>query len=163
MTEVRRETEGRAGDLLSPTLQHRAEQARGPAPWRLSSQVYVAFFGGSLAVAAIAVMNARRHAMPARAQATIAAIGVVTFIAVLIVASVILAGSGDDDTPSGLRVAVQLVSVAGWGLMFLIQRPHDRVFEAFGNREHASLVLPGLAAVLLLGSIQFVCVLSMGS
>jgi len=42
-------------DLLTPTLTGQREpQREGGLPWRLGSQVYVAFFGGVLAVTAIA-------------------------------------------------------------------------------------------------------------
>jgi len=158
VTKTPTESRGGAGDLLSPTLQERGDMPDGPAPWRLGSQFYVAALGGSLAVTAIALLNARRHAMPQRARVGIAAIGLITFTAVLVVAALTTAGAGDD-TPSGLRVAVQLVSVAGWGLMFLIQRPYDRVFEAFGDREYDSLWVLGLVAVILLGAVQLVAVL----
>ncbi len=153
VTETRIESPNGADDLLTPSLQHRVELSDTPSPWRLSSQVYVAFFGGSLAVTAIALLNARRHAMPRKALILIAVAGLVAFAAVLAVASII-ANDGDGGTPSGLRVAVQLISVVGWGPMFLLQRPFDRVFESFGDREYKSLLGPGLLAVLALGMVQ---------
>jgi len=146
------------GDLLAPTLgDHRPRSADAPAPWELGSQVYVAFIGGALAVTAIAYLNSQRLGAPRRARVMIVVIGLLSFAAILIVAALI---GQEEDLPAGARVALQLVAVAGWGLMFLIQRPYERIFEAFADTEHPSLLGPGLVAVLTLGAIQLMAVLA---
>lgn len=121
----------------------------------------MAFLGGSLAATAIAIFNARRHGMPLSKQIAIAVVGVATFAGVLVAAAVLSSDSGD--RPSELRVAVQVASVLGWGVMYLIQRPYDRIFTAFGEREYESLVGPGLIAVLVLGAVQVSAVLAMSA
>lgn len=146
------------GDLLTPTLaEHRPRSSDAPAPWNLGSQVYVAFLGGALAVTAIAYLNSARLEAPTRTRMVILLIGLLSFASILVVAA--LLGQGED-TPSGFRVALQLVAVAGWGLMFLIQRPYERIFETFDDTEHASLVWPGLAAIVTLGALQLLAVVA---
>ena len=113
MTEQRRPDE--LDDLLKPTLQgSRARPAGARAPWRLGSIVYVAFFGGALAAAAISVLNARRLGQPSSAQAAIGAIGLAGFAAVLVVASLVDADS--------VRIAIRAVGLVAYGGMFLLQR-----------------------------------------
>lgn len=150
------ETEG----LLRPTLADHAPLAPGARrPWRLSSQVYVAFFGGVLAVTVIALINARRLRVPGSHQAAVAGFGAVGLVSV--VAFAVLAS-----LPSGARIVVQLISLAAWGLMFLVQRPYDRVHSLFSEREeeddYESLVGPGLAAVVFLGLPLVVLVVGLG-
>ncbi|MDQ3587759.1 MAG: OST3/OST6 family protein [Actinomycetota bacterium] len=55
-------------------------------PWRLSSQVYVAFFGGVLAVTVIALTNAPRLRTPVSRQAVIAGIGAIGLACVIVFA-----------------------------------------------------------------------------
>jgi hypothetical protein len=114
--------------------------------------VYVAFFGGPLAVTAIAFANAARLQVPLSKRIAILGIGLVAFGAVLAVAFGL-----NDASRQGLRVALNLVAVGGWGVMYSIQRPYERIFVAFGRDEdHQSLVVPGLLAVLVGGVLQTV-------
>jgi hypothetical protein len=137
-------------ELLAPSLGTHRPRARDAArPWRLGSQVYVAFFGGPLAVTAIAFANAARLQVPLPKRMAILGVGLVAFGAVFAVAF----GLGDAGR-EGLRVALHLVAVAGWGVMYLIQRPYERIFMAFGDQGHQSLIVPGLLAVVVCGVLQ---------
>lgn len=146
--------------LLRPTLaDHVPLTSDARRPWRLSSQVYVAFFGGVLAVTVIAMLNARRLRMPGSRQAAIAGFGALGLGAVIVAAAVA-------SLPSGARILVQLISLGAWGMMFLAQRPYDRVHSVFSDRDddddYESLVAPGLAAVALLGVPVLALVVSLG-
>ena len=74
MSELREQE--RDDDLFSPSLRDRAAIPAGARPWRLSSQFYVAFFGGPLAAAAIGVVNGRRLGLGTGRLVGIAAAGV---------------------------------------------------------------------------------------
>jgi len=135
-------------ELLRPTLADRpAPVAGAEKPWRLGSQVYVAFFGGALAVAAVAVVNARRLGMDRAALAVIAGLGLAGLAGTVALATAV------DDLPAYGRRAVAL---AAWGGMWLAQRSCDRSFayHARGEEPYASLWLPGLAAVVVGGLLQ---------
>jgi hypothetical protein len=136
-------------DLLTPTLQGHLPRV-GMRPWRLGSQVYVAFFGGVLAVTPIAFFNAVMLQAPARVRAGIVALGVAGFAAVLVAAAFLLDG---DSVPDGARTALTLVGVLAWGGMFLLQRPYDRIHSSFSRERdedemYESLLGPGLVAVI---------------
>ncbi len=135
-------------DLLRPTLADRVGPAAGEAkPWRLGSQVYVAFFGGAIAVAAIALLNAERLRLDRRSEVLIAACGLAGLIGTVVLAAVV------DDLPAFGRRAVALLA---WGGMWLVQRGADRSF-AFHAREeepYASLWVPGLVAVIAGATVQ---------
>lgn len=146
--------------LLQPTLGDHAPPAPGAKrPWRLSSQVYVAFFGGVLAVTVISLINARRLRMPASGQAAVVGVGALGLVAMIVFAVVAA-------LPSGARIVLQLISLAAWGLMFLVQRPYDRVHTMFSDRDedddYESLVAPGFAAVIFLGLPLIVALVSLG-
>ena len=150
--------------LLSPTLQDYVPRSQdGSKPWRLGSQVYVAFFGGVLAVTAIALINARRLRVPRRGMLAIAGAGAAGLVGVVAFAALFI---GAGDPPRGARVATQLIAIASWGLMFLVQRPWDRLHAAFSEEDedeaYESLVGPGLVAVFTLGLAQLAFVFGAG-
>jgi hypothetical protein len=135
-------------ELLRPTLSERSAPVAGAEqPWRLGSQVYVAFFGGALAVAAVAGVNARRLGMDRVALALIAGLGLAGLGGTVALALAV------DDLPAYGRRAVAL---AAWGGMWLLQRSPDRSFAYHARAEepYASLWWPGLAAVLAGGALQ---------
>jgi len=147
--------------LLAPTLQdHVAEPVR-ERPWRLGSQVYVAFFGGCIAVTAIALINATKLRVPNPQRIAIAVAGVVGLAATLVFAALAISGS---DVPDGARVATQLIAIAAWGPMYLIQRQRDNIYQVFyaesedQDEAYESLIGPGLAAVIVGGAIQLALV-----
>jgi hypothetical protein len=137
-------------DLLTPTLQGYVPRS-GDRPWRLGSQVYVAFFGGVLAVTAIAFMNALLLHAPARVRAGIVAIGAAGLAGVIVVAALLFSG---DSVPDGARIALTLVGVLAWGGMYLLQRPWDRLYTSFAREEdeddlYESLLGPGFLATIV--------------
>lgn len=129
-------------DLLRPTLEHLAAPADGAArPWRLGSQVYVAFFGGAIAVAIIALLNAERLRLGRQAQAFVVACGVAGLAGTVLLVALV------DDVPTFAKRAVALLA---WGGMWLVQRSADRsvAFHARDEDAYASLWRPGLLAVI---------------
>ena len=108
--------------------------ADAPRPWRLGSQLYVAFFGGVIAAIAIALENARRLRAPRHVTWSIAGAGLLGLTGLVAVASLV---------DSEVRIVVQLVSVTAWGLMFLAQRQWDRVYEVYAPNDepYGSLLL----------------------
>jgi hypothetical protein len=138
-----------AEDLFRPTLQEHLPRT-GARPWRLGSQVYVAFFGGVLAVTPIAFLNAGMLHAPAKVKAAILALGAAGLAALIAAAALLLGG---DDVPDGARTALTLVGVLAWGGMFLLQRPYDRIYSTFSreqdpDEQYESLLPAGLLAVI---------------
>lgn len=131
--------------LLRPTLQQVRPGAR---PWRLGSQGYVAFIGGSLAGTAVAVVNAGRLGLPRSAVLRIAAVGAVALAAGVALPAV-AGGRLGDLGPALLR----LPAVAAYLVQARVQRGADRAF-ALGGGEHAPLLRTGLAAVVVLGLLE---------
>jgi hypothetical protein len=130
-------------DLFQPALSGRRQETPREYPWRLGSQVYVAFFGGPLAVGGIGAFNAGFLQMPKRAIAAIVATALVAEAAFLVVYAV----AGLDD--SG-RIASTVAGLAAFGVIYLIQRSADRVYH-FHTREeepYQSLFGPGFVAVI---------------
>lgn len=139
-------------DLFQPSLRGVARKPReeGNRPWRLGSQFYVAFFGGPLAVAAIAWFNSERLGMPTSARRWIPVVGLAG-----LVASVVAAVAADTDFGGAQRLIVRISGVAAFGLLYLLQRAPDRVYHAFSEGDedaiYDSLWGPGLAATVGLG------------
>ena len=142
-------------DLLQPSLETaRAPVApKGSRPWRLGSQVYVAFFGGVLATTAIAFLNGRRLGMEQRrigAVLGIGALGVATAAAVALLVGVEL---------QTLRILERGIALATFGGQYLVQRTPDRVYHYFTgthdeDEDYDSLWVPGLIAVVVGGVLQ---------
>ncbi|XXT17131.1 hypothetical protein WME94_43575 [Sorangium sp. So ce429] len=141
-------------DLLTPTLQDGGEgpSASGERPFRLQSQIWLGVLGGVLPMFIIGMVNAGRLRLPAdqRRQmlhAGLAALAVVLVIWVWAIASTADQGSSSSPTfRRGIRLANQVLG----GLLFLayrrMQQLADRRFQ-FAGGEHASLWLPGIAAI----------------
>jgi hypothetical protein len=123
-------------DLLQPTLAD--HEGRKYQPFRLSSQVYVAFFGGALAVGAIGFINAVFLGMPKRARAAILALALAAEAAL-----VALAAATDTDQ---VRLLSIVAGLAAFGGAYLLQRSPDRVyhFHADEDEPYLSLFGPGL-------------------
>jgi hypothetical protein len=133
------------GDLLTPTLQEHVSHPGDSRPWRLGSQVYVAFLGGLLGATAIAYFNAMLLHAPVRVKTGILAIGAAGLAVVIALAALLLG----DSTPGGARLAITLVGVVAWGGMFLLQRPWDRIYSSFAHETdedelYESLIGPGV-------------------
>jgi hypothetical protein len=127
-------------DLLRPTLAGHDAGAQTYKPYRLSSQVYVGFFGGALALGAIGFLNAALLRMPVRARIAIVAIALAAEAALV---AFILA----TDTDEG-RLASIAAGLVAYGGAYLVQRSADRVyhFHADDEEPYQSLIGPGLVA-----------------
>jgi hypothetical protein len=144
-------------DLFEPALTGRQEQAPQVRPWRLGSQVYVAFFGGPLAVGGIGAFNAGILRMPRPAIAGIVAAALLAEAAFLVVYAV----AGLED--SG-RIASTVAGLVAFGPIFLIQRSADRVYH-FHTREdepYQGLFGPGLIAVICGRIVEYALVSGVG-
>ena len=160
MGDRTREERGGLDELLKPTLageQQRVDPHR--LPWRLGSQVYVAFFGGALAVTAIAILNARRLRMPDRTAWAMAAVGVIG-LAGAVAAAAAFGGTGG----SSARIPARVVALATYGVLYLMQRRADRVhhYHARGDDPYDSLWGPGLIACFTVGIVEAILIFSFG-
>lgn len=146
---------GGLDELLTPTLgEQRAHAPSIDRPWRLGSQVYVAFFGGVLAVTAIAILNARRLAMPSRSLWLLGAVGAVGLAGALTAVALI------GDTGSSSRVPARIVALAACGVLYLLQRRADRVYHYHARAENPydSLLGPGLIACFTVGILEAILI-----
>jgi hypothetical protein len=139
-------------ELLRPALTgYRRTRYR---PWRLQSQVYVAFFGGPLAIGAIALANAFMLGMSRRAQLAIAATALLAEAAIVVLVALTDTGAISFGVVAGLAV---------YGVAYLLQRSPDRVYH-FHTREQEeydgllgagfiAVVVAKLAEILVLGAL----------
>ena len=136
-------------DLLQPRLQgvRRKTLAEGERPWRLGSQVYVAFFGGPLAAAAVGYLNAGRLGLPRERRAAIVAAGLVGFAVAIVVA---LTVESEWTRPRFLLLATGLLA---YSATYRLQRAADRLYGLGRDEETAydSLWQTGIAIVLVAG------------
>jgi hypothetical protein len=140
--------------LLRPTLTD--APAVSKPPFRVSSQGYVAFFGGVLAVTIVALVNARRLNLTLKTQALMAGAATLAVAGELIAASLI---SGDH-TPRLIRT---LAALAAFGVFYWLQRSPERVYEYHAKREEpfdslvplgiAVCLVPGIPELLVLGAL----------
>ncbi|MDP9022581.1 MAG: hypothetical protein M3N57_07770 [Actinomycetota bacterium] len=145
-------------ELLQPSIAARGVPGALESPWDPRSMVYVAFFGGVIAITAIAYLDAQRLAVSVRDRHRIIAIGAVAFAAVLLLA-LPLAPQG-----AGLFASARPVRFLGRGVAILahlvfvrLLAPAARAFE-IRDGEYASLWRPGLTAAALGGFAQAILV-----
>jgi hypothetical protein len=142
-------------ELLRPSIE--AARPRTERPWDPSSQFYVAFFGGVLAVAGIALINARRLRLPASRQRWMLAIGLAGLVVALVLAAVMPidpdVGAFVNEGSRNIRLAGRVVAVAICLAFVKLQQPGDRLFRIQGG-EYASLWGPGILAVIVGGLAQ---------
>ncbi|HEY4569758.1 MAG TPA: hypothetical protein VIH10_09845 [Kribbella sp.] len=129
-------------DLLRPTIGVGVDLS--VRPWRLMSQTYVAFFGGVIAVTAVAFLNARRLGVEPVKRRLILLAGGIGLIAVI---AVFVLFDGDQGITSGLRVSTRVLAVVCCLVQVRLQRPMDRAFQLRGT-DYGSLWWPGIAAVI---------------
>lgn len=142
---------GGLDELLTPTLgEQRAHTPSIDRPWRLGSQVYVAFFGGVLAVTAIAILNARRLGMAPKTLWLMGGVGAAGLAGAVAVVALIA------DSGSSARVPARIVALAACGVLYLIQRSADRVYHyhARADDPYDSLLGPGLIACFTVGVLE---------
>jgi hypothetical protein len=148
---------GGLDELLTPTLaEQRAHTPSIDRPWRLGSQVYVAFFGGVLAVTAIAILNARRLGMAGKSLWLMGAVGAAGLAGALTVVALI----GDSGSGSSSRIPARIVALAACGVLFLLQRRADRVYHyhARADDPYDSLLGPGLIACFTVGILEAILI-----
>lgn len=141
--------EDRDDDLFTPSLKGvRRDSLPGTArPWRLSSQFYVAFFGGPLAAAAIAWLNGGRLGLSDARRLAIAGIGAAGLLVTLLLMVAI-----DPATDGSIRLVVIVVGVVCYLATRELQKPADRVYAAGRDQAaYASLWLRGIATALVCG------------
>ncbi len=131
-------------DLLQPTVAESAPKRK--RPWRVASQLWVAFFGGVPAVTAIAYLNAGRLGASASKRRWILVAGVV---ALLVSIAVIVWSITTTQERYATRIAVRLVAVLLFLVLARIQRDDDRHHQVFGAGEYASLWGPGIIATVI--------------
>ena len=135
-------------ELFAPSLAGARRHALRPGerPWRLGSEFYVAFFGGVLAVTAIAWLNARRLGLAPARQWLILGLGATGFVVMLIVLAVL-----DFEPGRAYRFAGQITGVIVFVVYYAIQKEGDRVYSTFApdDAEYDSLWIPGLIAVIV--------------
>jgi hypothetical protein len=156
-----REERSRLDELLTPSIgELPVRDADAPKPWRLGSQVYVAFFGGVLAVTAIAILNARRLGLRGRPQALMAGAGVLGLAGALVVASLLAGERG-----SSVRIGARIVALATYGVHYLLQRRADRVYHYHARDEepYDSLLVPGLIACFTFGLVEAALLVAVAS
>ena len=145
-----------ADDLLQPTVGE-APPAFAEKPWRVSSQLWVAFFGGVLAVTVVAWLNARRLGIPARTRVMMVAIGGAAGAALLPLWMRIPPSDGVVEFLRGGRshgLYSRLVAVGVYLILARMQKRADAHFQVFGGGDYASLWKTGLLAVVVLGALQ---------
>jgi len=144
-------------ELLTPSIGERRAFS-GPSPWRVHSQLWVAFFGGVLAVTAIAWVNAGRLRMEPRRRRWIPVIALAALAVIL--------GFWLRRPPTGatffwwmagardIRLYSRIVAVVAYLLYARLQRRDDRAFGFFNPAPYASLWKAGLAATVVLGFVE---------
>jgi hypothetical protein len=139
-------------ELLRPALAgvEQALPVEGRRPWRLSSQLYVGFFGGAIAATVIAWMNATRLGLSQRDRLLIAGVGVVGLVAAAVAVAVT-----DPGDLTGIRFALHVSGIATAAVQRPLQAKADRRYGfRHGDSAYDSLWVPGLVAVLVLGTAQ---------
>lgn len=137
-------------ELFRPTIRER-DTSRRPA-WRPDSIFYPAFFGGPITAATLGLLNGRRLGLGRGPMLAIAAAGLACFAARLALS---LAIDG-----SALRLAG---AVTGVLVALAIRAVQRRPFRGFVYRggEPASLIVPGLLAVVGCGLLEAVVILGL--
>ncbi len=152
-------------DLLRPSLGEVPDfDPDLPAPWRPQSQVYLAFFGGLLAVTVIAYLNGERLRMPMGERRRFLFVGLsLALLSAFVFVGFLLEGTDLTDLaavkdslgrvpPREYRWGKRLVSVLWAMLMVRQQRPYERSYLNQTSRNpdevHASLWKPGFLAAL---------------
>jgi hypothetical protein len=133
-------------ELLRPTIGAGVDLT--VRPWRLKSQLYVAFFGGPIACTVIAFLNARRLGVDAAERRTILVAGAIA-LAVSTAAYIYLEDLLGSEDPYAMVPSIAATAIAM--VCSLIQqrrqRPMDRAFQLRGA-EYRALWGPGIAATI---------------
>lgn len=142
-------------DLFQPSLKRQAS-VYVEKPWPLHHQIWVAFFGGTLAITVLAYLNSQRLKMPAVMQRKILLIGLGGVLLTFLVAF----GLAGMDLPDywannrGVRLAGRVVALLTFVVLRRLQESADRIYRAFHKRRYESLWQAGVVIVLVIGTIQ---------
>lgn len=132
-------------ELLQPTV---AGVPKRRLPWRVSSQFWVAFFGGIPAVTGIALLNARRLGSSPRRQHWIVLAGLLAMAAFLALFAWL---RGTDDGMRTMRLIARVLAVVLFLVLARIQREDDGRHQVFGSGQYAPLWIPGILAAVISG------------
>ena len=141
------EEEDDLDELLQPTVT--PVERSGYKPWRVQSQFWVAFFGGIVAVTAVAFINSGHLGMSARSRGAILAAGAAA-LAVWVALAVWLV----DENAQNLRIAGRILAVVLFLVLARMQRPADARYQLFGAGEYAALWGVGIPASIIGGLAQ---------
>jgi hypothetical protein len=134
-------------DLTDPVAT--VPRATGGRPWRPFSLLYVALLGGSLAVTAIAYLDAGRFGAGPRERRLILVAGALAFLATVPLAVFVVAAMLHD-AAGGIRFALRAPAVVAALAQVRTLGRLDRMFRAQSG-QYGSLWLPGFLAVFLGG------------
>ena len=147
-------------NLFRPSLQGREGVGQLPLqrPWRLSSQFYVAFIGGILALTGIAYLNGKRLGLSDVRLRIIVALGIaVTLISLAALSYGIKIADLEGENGQWIRLILRMVSVALFPVLYKIQKSADRIYQFNHDGDddlYSSLWVPGIIATLVLGLVQ---------
>lgn len=150
-------------DLLQPSIGKMVSAPR-KMPWRVQSQLWVAFFGGIAAVTTIAILNARRLGLDRRKQWLMAGAGAVALGVLLALWLRQPPAPTFIDFARGsreLRLIGRVIAVVLFLLHALLQKPADAHYRVFAKGDYASLWGPGIAATFLIGSLQSLLIIGL--
>ena len=133
-------------DLFAPTLQGHAPARARALPWRVSSQFWPAFFGGSVAVGILAWLNGRRLGLALERQRWIVISTLLAFVVSLGLLVYVVTGTTQPWVWG--RRTFQVVGVVLYLVLVRIQQPADRRHQMFEGH-YASLRGPGFLAVMV--------------
>ncbi|WBB64860.1 hypothetical protein [Micromonospora sp. WMMD812] len=135
-------------DLLTPTIAPADYQLKRK-PWRPQSLLVPAILGGPTAVTVLALLNAGRLGLSRRATLTVLGAGLAALAARVAVTATLL----PEATFGPARLIGSLAGALAWVAVSVTQKTRYRAYEWRGG-EPAALLLPGLAAILLLGLVD---------
>lgn len=129
-------------ELLRPTISSAVDPA--VRPWRLTTQAFVAFFGGVIAGTIIAWLNSGRLGVERSKRWLIAGTGVAGLAAVIAIYALV---NADGERTSSLRILVRVIAVLCILAQMRWQRPMDRAFQLRGTDYHSMWVLGPILVV----------------
>ena len=141
-------------ELLTPSLQtHRGDSVPRERPWSVGSQVWVAFFGGILAVTVVAYLNGRRLGLSSSRQRAILLCGLASFLLLCALAYALSTWLGVAD-PQAIRLSGRGIALLTFLAAAAVQKSAARTYHFYNGEETASLWGAGLAATVGLGLFQ---------